>query len=196
MAQTYPKCDFINADPTKMEVLEEEKLGPEDIFISLLGSENANLVACLLAHKLGVQEIICEIGREDYIPLAEMIGITATVTPRLLTANTVLKLVRGANVVSINVLDTGDAEVIELIAGKNSPATAAPLKDLVMPKAMVIGAAVHRDELIVPRGNTIIQPGDHVFVFALRQAIPAVERYFSSSDTADAGVDTDAEAQS
>jgi len=182
LAQTYTKCDFINADPTKIEVLEEEKLGPGDIFISLLGSENANLVACLLANKLGVNEIICEIGREDYIPLAETIGITATVTPRLLTANAVLKLVRGANVVSVNVLDTGDAEVIELIAGKNSPGTAAPLKDLAMPKAMVIGAVVHNNELIVPRGNTTIHPDDHVFVFVLRHAIPAVERYFASPD--------------
>lgn len=185
LAQTYPKCSFINADPTKIEILQEEKVGSGDIFISLLGAENSNLVACLLANKLGAHEIICEIGREDYIPLAETIGITATITPRLLTANTVLKLVRGTNVVSINVLDTGDAEVIELIADKDSPITIAPLKDLAMPREMVIGAVVHNDELIVPRGNTIIYPGDHVIVFALRQAIPAVQRYFAGPEDDD-----------
>lgn len=54
-----------------------------------------------------------------------------------------------------------------------------------MPREMVIGAVVHNDELIVPRGNTIIYPGDHVIVFALRQAIPAVQRYFAGPEDDD-----------
>lgn len=68
LAQELSGCHFVNADPTKIENLKEEGLGSGDIFVSLLDSESTNFVACMLAHKLGVKEIICEIGREDYHP--------------------------------------------------------------------------------------------------------------------------------
>jgi trk system potassium uptake protein TrkA len=173
-------CSIICADPTKKEVLEEENVGVGDIFISLLGSENLNLVACLLARKQGVGEIICEIGREDYIPLGETIGVTATITPRLLMTNTVLKLVRKSNIVNINLLQTGDAEIIEVIPEKNSPVTQRKLRDLNLPLGIVIGAVIHEGKTIVPRGDTLIKPYDHVIVFALKNLISEVEKLFDN----------------
>lgn len=171
---------IICADPTRKEVLEEENLGPGDIFISLLGSENSNLVASLLARKLGVEKIICEIGREDYIPLGEMIGVTATITPRLLTINTVLKLVRKSNIVNINLMQSGDAEIIEVIPEENSPVTKGKLRDLSIPPGIVIGAVIHEGKIIVPRGETQIRPYDHVIVFALKSVIAEVEKLFDN----------------
>lgn len=181
LAQELDECSLVCADPTKIEILEEENLGPGDIFISLLGSENSNLVACMLASRLGVKEIICEIGREDYIPLAEMVGVTATITPRLLTINTVLKLVRRSNIVSINLLDSGDAEIIEVIAEEGSPATKGTLKELNIPRGIVIGAVIHEGNIVVPRGDTLIHPNDHVIIFALQAVVPEVERFFIRS---------------
>ncbi|HBT15489.1 MAG TPA: hypothetical protein DEB05_00870, partial [Firmicutes bacterium] len=173
-------CSIICADPTKRDVLEEENLGAGDIFISLLGSENLNLVASLLARKLGVEEIICELGREDYIPLGDTIGVTATITPRLLTTNTVLKLVRKSNILNINLLQSGDAEIIELLPEENSLVTKGNLRDLNISPGIVIGAVIHDDKIIVPRGDTIINPYDHVIIFALKSAIPEVEKLFDT----------------
>lgn len=173
-------CSIICADPTKKEVLEEEDLGSGDIFLSLLGSENLDLIASLLARKLGVEEIICEIGREDYIPLGETIGVTATITPRLLMTNTVLKLVRKSNIVSINLLQSGDAEIIEVIPTENSPATQKILRELNIPPGIVIGGIIHQGKIIVPRGDTLIHPHDHVVIFALKSVVPAVERLFNN----------------
>jgi trk system potassium uptake protein TrkA len=138
------------------------------------------LVASLLARKLGVEEIICELGREDYIPLGDTIGVTATITPRLLTTNTVLKLVRKSNILNINLLQSGDAEIIELLPEENSPVTKGNLRDLNISPGIVIGAVIHDDKIIVPRGDTIINPYDHVIIFALKSAIPEVEKLFDT----------------
>lgn len=108
-----------------------------------------------------------------------MIGVTAAITPRLLMVNTVLKLVRGRNVVSINLLGE-DAETMELIAEEGSRITKGTLKDLDIPKGMVIGAILHDGNTVVPRGNAIIQPGDHVIVFALQSTVSAAEQFFAS----------------
>ncbi len=171
-------CSIICADPTKKEVLEEEDIGPGDIFLSLQGVENLDLIASLLARKAGVEEIICEIGREDYIPLAETIGVTATITPRILLTNTMLKLVRKSNIVSINLLQSGDAEIIEVIPTEHSQATQKSLRELDIPPGIVIGSIVHQGRIIVPRGDTIIHPHDHVIVFALKSVVPVVEKLF------------------
>jgi trk system potassium uptake protein TrkA len=181
LAQELDSCRLIHADPTKIEVLEEEQLGPNDAFITTMGSENSNLVACTLAKKLGTKEIICEISREDYIPIAEMMGVTATITPRLLMVNTVLKLVRRSNVLSVNLLDSGDAEIIEIRAEQDAPITRDSIKNLDLPKGMVIGSIIHENQVLVPRGDTIIKPEDRVIIFALHSIVSGVERWFTRS---------------
>lgn len=183
LAKDLECCRLIHADPTKMEVLEEELLGTEDAFISLMGSENANLVACMLAKRLGAKEILCEITREDYIPIAEMMGVTATITPRQLMVNTVLKLVRKSNIISINLMDSGDAEIIELVTEQDAPITRHPLNELNLPKGMLIGSVIHNKQVIVPRGDTMIKPQDHVIIFALHSIVSEVEQWFARTSS-------------
>ena len=55
----------------------------------------------------------------------------------------------------------------------------APLRDVNLPKGVVVGAIVRDDEVIVPRGGTIIQAKDRVVLFAESKAIRAVEKMFS-----------------
>ena len=59
LARELEGCEVVLGDATKIEVFAEENLGPGDIFIALTGVDNSNLVASMLAHKRGVEEIIC-----------------------------------------------------------------------------------------------------------------------------------------
>lgn len=170
-------CQIVHADATKMEILEEENLGSGDIFIATTGSDNSNLVASMLANKLGANDIICDISREDYISLAETIGVTATITPRLLTVSTVLKLVRG-NVISVNLVNAGEAEAVEYEVEKDAPIADAPIKELSIPQGMVIGAIIQNDKVIVPRGDTQIKPGNRVIVFVEHSLALKIEYLF------------------
>jgi trk system potassium uptake protein TrkA len=191
LSKEFEGCQLICADATKIEVLEEENVRFGDVFIATTGSDNSNLVACMLAYKLGVREIICEISREDYASLADTVGVTATITPRLLTVSTVLKLFR-QNVISLSLVDTGEAEALEFEAEADSPITKAQLKDLVMPGGVVIGSVLHAETVIVPRGETLIETGDRVIVFALHGVAATVERLFRKEDSSTSGAATDA----
>jgi trk system potassium uptake protein TrkA len=191
LSKEFEGCQLICADATKIEVLEEENLRSGDVFIAATGSDNSNLVACMLANKLGVREIICEISREDYASLADTIGVTATITPRLLTVSTVLKLVR-ENVISLSLVDTGEAEALEFEAEVESPVTKAQLKELVIPDGVVIGAVLQEGTVVVPRGETLIKAGDRVIVFALRKVAATVEWLFRKEASSTSGATTDA----
>lgn len=183
----FQKPSLVCGDPTKMEILAEENLDAKDIFISLTGSDNSNIIACMQAKRLGVKEIICETSREDYIQLAEGVGATATITPRLLTVGTLLKIVRKSNALSINLLHWGDAEIMELVAEPESPVTKKPLRNLDLPAGVIIGAVVHEDGIIVPRGDTCISARDHVIVSGLKSRVTQVERFFRAPASDDKG---------
>lgn len=189
LSKEFDGCQVICADATKIEVLEEENVASDDVFIAATGSDNSNLVACMLANKLGVREIICEISREDYASLADTIGVTATITPRLLTVSTVLKLVR-PKVISLSLVNTGEAEVMEFKAEAGSPITKAQLKDLTLPRGIIIGSVIQDGVVIVPRGETLIKNGDRVIVFALQKEAATIERLFRKGDTSTPGATT------
>lgn len=182
LASKYGNCEVSCADPTRMDLLDEESVGEGDIFVAATGSDNSNLVSCIAAQSLGVDQMICEVSREDYIQLAEAVGVNATITPRLLVANTVLKLLRSRSVLSVNLLNSGDAEIMELMAGENSPITRGFLKDLNIPKGVVVGSVIHEGQIVVPRGDTRITPGDHAIVFALHTLAGHAEGLFNPED--------------
>lgn len=181
ISQELEDCSVIYGDATRIENLEEENLGAGDIFLTATGSDNSNLVACMLAKQMGVSQIICEVSREDYISLAETIGVTATITPRLLTVSTVLKSIKSHNVISISLLNNGEIEALELEAEQNSPITQNTLKELHIPKNVVIGSVISGEKIVVPRGDTIVAAGDRVIVFTLRSMSTQVERLFRES---------------
>ena len=76
------------------------------------------------------------------------------------------------------VFDVG-AEALELVAVEQSRIVGKPLKKVRFPKGAILGAVVGGGgELEIPWGETVIRPGDRVVVFALPDAIDAIENLF------------------
>jgi trk system potassium uptake protein TrkA len=53
------------------------------------------------------------------------------------------------------------------------------LREANLPDGLLIGAVVRGNEIINPRGNTVINAGDRVVVFASADVISKVEKMFS-----------------
>ena len=62
--------------------------------------------------------------------------------------------------------------------GGNHDLTGQALRDVDFPKNGVVGTILRGDEIILPRGEDVLHPGDDVIVFAMPDAIPAVEALF------------------
>ena len=69
-------------------------------------------------------------------------------------------------------------ELIEAEALETSPLVGRPLKDVKLPTGVLVGAVVRGDEMITPRGATVVQAHDRVVLFAAA-AVPEVEKLFS-----------------
>lgn len=181
LADEFPGILVINGDGEKLDLLQEESVGRADAFVAVTGHDHTNLLTSMVAKDLGAREVIAIVSREDYAPLAEKAGADAVVIPRLLTASSVLKLLRRrsvASLVSLALLEEGKAQVLELAVREGARAAGRRLRDLQRIPGAIVGAILRDHEAMVPRGDARIEVGDRVMVFARPEALPKVEALF------------------
>jgi trk system potassium uptake protein TrkA len=166
----------VNADGTDQETLEEEGAGSVQAFLALTKDDENNIIASMLARRLGVDKVVALINRLNYLSMVQRLGINTTVSPRLAAVDRILQFVRRGRVLSVTTFRDEEAEAIELLAGPESRYVGKPMRDANFPKDTVVGALVRPSgEVIVPRGNTVVQAGDRLIVFALERVVPTLE---------------------
>ena len=169
----------INGDGTDQATLEEENIAGVDAFLALTNEDEVNIIASLLARRLEAKKVVALINRPHYIPMAQRLGINATVAPRLAAVDRILQFVRKGRVLSVTTFREEEAEAIELIATDSKKYVGRRLRDIRFPRGAIVGAIVRPDgEVIVPRGEASIQPRDRVIFFALESAVPELESDF------------------
>ena len=75
MAELLDKTLIINEDGRHIEAMLEEGLANMDAFIAVTGRSETNILAAMLAKRMGVKKVIAEIENLDYINLARVSGI-------------------------------------------------------------------------------------------------------------------------
>jgi trk system potassium uptake protein TrkA len=71
-----------------------------------------------------------------------------------------------------------NAEVIEYTVEEGSPITRKAIKDLSFPNGAIIGGVLRGAEAFIAVGDTQIQVGDRVAVFALPDSVKAIDKLF------------------
>jgi trk system potassium uptake protein TrkA len=170
------KTLVLQGDGADQKLLLEENIDAMDVFVAISNNEELNLMASLLAKKLGVKKAIAIVNRTDYMPIAHSLGLEAVLSPRLITASSILRYVRQGDILSLTTIAEGNAEVIEAGVGSNSKLAGKTLKNASLPKASLIGAILRGQEIIIPSGNDEISDGDKLIVFTLRDSVKDVEK--------------------
>lgn len=178
MAELLDKTLIINDDGRKTEVMEQEGLHNMDAFVALTGRAETNILAAMLAKKMGVKKVIAEVENLNYIGLAESIGVDTIINKKLTTASSIFRFTMNTDVQAIKCLNGCDAEVLEFIAKPDSPATKSKIKHINFPRQAIVGGVVRGEAAFIATGETEIQPYDRVVVFALPSAIAKVGKFF------------------
>lgn len=179
LANELKHVKVLDNDGLDINVLDEEYIESAHAFIAATGSDEKNLMACALAKEHGVPRTIAVVDNAQYTELGHKLGLTVTLAPRLLAAERILEFVRGGNVKRIALLAGGRAEVIEFQATEGSMLVGKPLKDLNLPKGVIIGAIIHGPKAQIPKGTDEIVPGDLVVIFTTEEQVGFVEKLLS-----------------
>lgn len=164
------------AEPKDPKILKAEGIDATDVVMALSGWDSENVVGALVAKALGAHEVIARFNDIELVALLSGIGIDATVSSRLSAANEILRFVRRGVIHSVVTFSDSDAEAIELEVGPKSPAIGKTLADLRLPHSLIIGGVQRGSEAFIPRGNTMIETGDHLIMIALPEALATAEK--------------------
>ena len=145
----------------------------------------------MYAKHLKASQVICRVDDFKFAPIAYQAGVDSLISPQRALAQRILEEVRRVNLTS-NMTDTivlGDNE-IEILDFKippegNDKVCGTPMSELneqkALPEGAMIGAILRGEssEPELPRGDTIINPGDHVNLSVKTTDIKTVEKLFA-----------------
>jgi trk system potassium uptake protein len=169
----------LHGDVLDPEILEEANVSATDTVVAITDDDETNILSSLLAKRHGAKRAITLLNKGTYEPLITTLGIDVVVSPRNITASTILQHVRRGHIYSVHTLREGFGEVIEAEALETSSLVGSPLKEVKLPSGVMIGAVVRNGTVISPRGTTVIQDKDRVVLFAASEAVRKVEKLFS-----------------
>ena len=169
----------LHGDVLDPEILEEANVSATDTVVAITDDDETNILSSLLAKRHGAKRAITLLNKGTYEPLITTLGIDVIVSPRNITASTILQHVRRGHIYSVHTLREGFGELIEAEALETSSLVGSPLKEVRLPSGVMVGAIVRNGKVISPRGATVIQDKDRVVLFAAAEAVRKVEKLFS-----------------
>lgn len=178
LAEGLDNALVLHGDGTDLTLLKAENIEGMDAFLAVTGYDEENLMVSVLAKRMGAKKVIAKVSRSNYTSVLETIGIDNAVSPKLITASDILRIVRGGRIVSISLLIGGRAEVLEIIPQEGAPVLDKPLKELGIPKGIIFGAILRHGKVIIPNGDAVIKASDRVIVFTLDSRVDRVTQLF------------------
>ena len=177
LAEKLENVMILHGDGTDRQLLEEENIQDMDGFVTATGYDEDNLLLALMAKEYKIADVIAKVSRGIYTELVSNLGVDMALNPLDIVTSNIAKMIQGKKKIISNQLVQGQAEITELIASHNMKIANKPLKNIDLPKGVIIGAIHRGSEVIIPNGDTVINEGDRVLIFSLLTAMPEMAVY-------------------
>lgn len=173
------KAKIVNADPTsEYDELVKEGLHDVDAFVSISNRQHINLLSAMIAKKAIVRKTIVSVIRHDIFSFYDATSIDSIVSLSLSSIGSIMKFVRKGNLTGVTPLSNKRAEMLEYRVTKRCKIVNIPLKNAKLPENTIIAYIMREGEIILPKGNSVLQIGDKVFLFTLTFSINELGRIF------------------
>ena len=169
---------IVQGDGRDSDLLADEDIKSYDAFIAVCGSDDTNVLACVVAKKFGVERVFAQVETVEYLRLAEELGVDTVINKKLLTAARMLKFTLSGKARTVKYMSGTKAEVLEYTVAPGSAITRGPLKSMGFPRNAIVGGVIRGSESFIAVGDTVIEAYDRVAVFALPEAVKEVDRFF------------------
>lgn len=175
---------FVLGNGTHMATLEAAEVGQCDIFVAASSSDEANLVASLLAKRLGEAKTVVRVATAEGVTKYGRIYKTAfeadlLLSTQLLTTTRILNSVLGYNTLDVEYLEDGAIQVRRTQVEAGSLLNTTRLADVDLPHGSLVVAFITDNELRVPSGGDRAEPGDDAIIVGTPDVIDEVERRVS-----------------
>lgn len=160
------------------EVLTEAGTQNCDIFIAVSQKDEINLIAALIAKKLGAKHTILRIRNQEYSEhlgfMRDSFGLTMMVNPEQETAKVIDQLISYPSALSVERFVNGRINMVEFILRPDNPVIGLSLNEFRQKYRKLLVTIVSRQgESFIPSGDTVLQEQDHIYVTGKKKELDA-----------------------
>jgi len=182
LARELNNTIVLHGSASDRDLLIEENIEDTDVFCALTNDDEANIMASMLAKRLGARTVMTLINNPAYVDLVQGGVIDIAISPQQTTIGALLTHVRRGDVAAVHSLRRGAAEALEAVAHgdrKSSKVVGRALEEIDLPPGTTIGAIIRGNEVLIAHDDLVIENNDHVILFLVdKRRIAEVERLF------------------
>lgn len=166
LRQELPAETVVAGDGSDPNVLEAAGIRRAHVLAAVTGSDEANLVITTLARfEFGVPRIIARVNnpKNAWLFTPEM-GVDVALNQADLMAHLIAEEMSLGDMMTLLKLRKGQYSLVEEKVHPTAIAAGKAIRDLGLPAECVIAAIIRKGQLIIPHGDTVLQPADEVLV--------------------------------
>ena len=166
----------IQGNGASPRLLAEAGVKKSDLLIATTNSDEVNIIACLAAKAQGVPRTVARLHNPDYYDPREpierdMFKIDFVIHTEQMAAEEIREALLVPGATNVETFAEDKIEVAEVILNAGSPIAGLPVRDIELPEQSLIVGIVRNGEALVPRGDTVLEARDHVFLIGERRHI-------------------------
>ncbi|MDI6717282.1 MAG: NAD-binding protein [Actinomycetota bacterium] len=167
IAESTDNVLVINGDACDVKYMEEAGAERADVLAAVTGDDDDNLVMCQLATEgFNIPKAVARVNDPRNERIFHALGINALSSTTIITS-LIEKEATIGDIITLQALQKGNLVLVEMDLPRNTPIDGKKLVDIKLPKKVVLVSVIRDDEVIIPRGNTILKAGDAVIALTV-----------------------------
>lgn len=152
------------------DILMEAGAQDANLIICVTASDELNILAGLMAKKMGTRHTIARVRNPDYSSqrdfMRNQLGFSMIVNPELEAASEIRRVLSFPSAVKVDTFSRGKVELAEFFVEEHSRLNGVELSQLhkITKTNILVCAVSHNEDVIIPDGNYAIKPGDHLYI--------------------------------
>ena len=152
------------------DILMEAGAEDANLIICVTASDELNILAGLVAKKMGTRHTIARVRNPDYSSqrdfMRNQLGFSMIVNPELEAASEIRRVLSFPSAVKVDTFSRGKVELAEFFVEDHSRLNGVELNQLhkITKTNILVCAVSHNENVIIPDGNYAIKPGDHLYI--------------------------------
>ena len=161
------KLTVIHGDGTKPYVLEDAGAGNMELAIALTPRDEDNLVICeLCKKKFGVSKTLSLLSDPQKTDFFYKMGVDSVVCAISAVTSIIEQQAFMEEMAKAIPIGEGRVQLLEVPITETDPAAQKQVWEINLPKEVIIGCILRRDQTLIPRGDTRILAGDILVLIA------------------------------
>lgn len=158
----------IHGDGCDPRILEEAGIARADVVAAVTGDDEDNLIICQLAkEKFKVQRTVARVNNPDNEHTFSELGVDVPIDSTRIIAKIIEEEVSFSDFVNLMSFKRGKLSIVRVDLPNDSPVINKQIQDIQLPADSVFVSIVRGEEVIVPKGNTVLESGDDIIALTL-----------------------------